>query len=80
MTIIVKQIYRYICQISGEHLQDPLSSGLKSLNLAMLIFISLFDVGCCLSRIENGIYTASNRNAGRTVETPDLRCFNSGLQ
>ena len=55
MTIIVKQIYRYICQISGEHLQDHWSSGLKSFNLAILIFISLFGVSSCLSRSENGI-------------------------
>ena len=29
MTIIVKQVYWYISQISGEHLQDQWFSGLK---------------------------------------------------
>ena len=32
------------------------------------------------NRKKVSIDTASNRNAGRTVETPDLRYFNSGLR
>ena len=52
ITILVKQVYWYISQVSGERLQDHWSSGLRLLNIvSKLAFpdVNECSIGTCLN-------------------------------
>ena len=48
MTIIVKQVYRYISQISGERLQNHWSSGFK-LEVSSILLAFIVEIVLCLT-------------------------------
>ena len=55
ITILVKQIYWYISQVSGERLQDHWSSGLPIFLKCLLVYIG-FNLKCLLVYIFSAFY------------------------